>query len=186
MRKLWQRYLAGKGGVEEHDIQQLVNEVAGEDLSDILRSWIYGTDELPLAELLEHVSVKLDFRTSAGQQDKGGKAESNLPATTLGANVSEESGGLKINGLRSEGAAMQAGLSAGDIIMAVNGLRADMKSYQRWLKLSQPGSEHQLHAFRRDELMEFNVILQSPQEDTAVLSIGDENNPAMRLWLGQD
>jgi len=57
-----------------------------------------------------------------------------------------------------------------------------MKMYQDWLKLSQPGSRHQLVAFRRDELMNFEVKLQQPEKDTAVLTITDEKSVSLVQW----
>ena len=51
-----------------------------------------------------------------------------------------------------------------------------------------PGERVTVHAFRRDELMSFNVELQAVLPDTCVLSLLDEVDDAVRArrvaWLG--
>lgn len=185
MRELWRRYQQGRQGINEFEIQHIVNELVGRDLTDFMRQLIYQTDELPLQETLKEVSVELTYRASAGQLDKGGKEESVLPAATLGAQVKEVEGGLQVLSVSEKGPAQQAGLSAGDLIIAINDLRAGLVLYQSWLKLSAADSEHTLYAFRRDELMRFDITLSSPARDTAMLSIIDESDPALQSWLGE-
>lgn len=185
MRQLWLNYLKTGSGVAEHEIQQIISELAGTDLAVFLNQLIYQTTELPLKELLSTVSIKLKFRTSSGQLDKGGKESSDLLSGSFGANLKEAEGGLQIISVIEDGSAQQAGFSAGDVIIAINDLRASMKSYQLWLKLSDPGSSHKLLAFRRDEVMIFNVTLEKPALDTAMLEIEDTANKSLISWLGE-
>ena len=182
MRTLWNKYLQTGKGVNENSIQEIICSTVETDITDFLNQLIYQQVDLPLKELLEVISINLEYRESAGQLDKGGKANSQLPACTLGANVKESDAGLQIISVKENSAAQQAGLSAGDTIIAINALRANMKMYQDWLKLSIPGSRHQLVALRRDELMNFEVELQQPEKDTAVLTITDEINDSLTQW----
>jgi len=182
MRTLWNQYLQTEKGVNENDIQQTICRTVDADITDFLNQLIYQHTDLPLNELLAYISINLQYRESAGQQDKGGKANSDLPACILGAIVKESDAGLQVISVKESSAAQQAGLSAGDTIIAINHLKANMKMYQDWLKLSQPGSRHQLVAFRRDELMNFEVKLQQPEKDTAVLTITDEKSVSLVQW----
>lgn len=183
MRSLWGNYLSTGKGVTDGEIQQVITQLAGKDMSGYLYRLIHTSQELPLQEMLQLVSVQLDYRASTGQQDKGGKDVSELPASSIGAIVKEMPDGLNIVSLVESCAAQNAGLSAGDNLIAINGLRISMKSYQDWLKKSLPGSRHKVAAFRRDELMQFEVIMHAPAEDTAQLKILHQDNPLLTSWL---
>ena len=182
MRILWSHYQQTGKGLHDTEIQHIIAELVGSDISEFLELLINQRVDLPLEELLETISIRLEYRVSAGQLDKGGKVNDDLPACTLGAVVAEADGVLQVVSVKEDAAAQQAGISAGDTI-AINGLRANMKSYQDWLKLSVAGSQHQLTAFRRDELMNFEVELQKPDKDTAVLTIIDPSSESFNNWL---
>ncbi len=182
MRSLWADYLRQQQGIEEHDIQQTVNRICDADLSDFLHRLIYQTGELPLAELLQTAGIALEFRASSGVQDKGGKASDDVLKSTIGANVKEENHSLRVVSLTEDGAGQQAGMSAGDEIIAINKLRCSIKSYHNWLELSEPGSEHELSVFRRDELMRITVALQPAPLDSAYLSASDDDHASRSSW----
>ncbi len=186
MRRLWSLYQENSDGVEERQIQQLVSEVAGSDLSELLERMIYQTDELPLQQLLQTVTVEVNYRERCGLQDKGGNEVKQVEMVSLGAMLKEGDGGLQIVSLSEQGAAQQAGLAAGDLILAINGIRASLKWYQSWLASAELGQSYTVFAFRRDELMQFEVQLQQAEKDTAVLSILDAENAALQSWLGSD
>jgi predicted metalloprotease with PDZ domain len=180
---LWNKYQQDAAGIHDTDIQNIISALAGVDLSGFLEGMIYGREELPLQELLSGVSVDCQFRASIDQLDKGGKVKGIAPTTSFGANVKETPAGLNILALKESGVAQVAGLSAGDDIVAINGIRADLKTYQSWVKYSAPLSRHQLQAFRRDELMQFEVVLQAPEKNAAVLTVVDEASDSLKDWL---
>lgn len=183
MRLLWTNYLQTGQGIGEYEIQQTITQLLGADISGYLEQLIYSREELPLSEMLQSVSIGLEFRPSSGAQDKGGKEASDLPASSTGVTLKESVNGLDIVSLAEGSAAQLAGVSAGDCLIAINGLRASMKSYQLWLKTMPPGSQHQLSVFRRDELMQFDLVLQQPDQDTALLKILDANDTLLNDWL---
>lgn len=183
MITLWDNYRQHQQGVSETGIQDIVCQIAATDLSQFLDQMIVQVVELPLQELLESVSVRLEFRASSGQLDKGGKVSDELLTCTFGANVKESNAGLQIMSVTELGAAQQAALSAGDEIIAINDLRANMKNYQSWLKRSEAGLHHRLTVFRHDELMNFDVVLNRSELDTATLTIMDEDNSSLIDWL---
>lgn len=183
MRTLWQNYQQQGQGISETEIQKIVCQIADRDLNEFLDQMINKRVELPLQELLQSVAVNLEFRSSGGQTDKGGKENNELLACSIGVNVKETNPGLQIVSVTENGAAQHAGLSAGDEIIAINDLRVSMESYQAWLKWSEVGSHQRLTVFRRDELMNLDVVLLQPDLDTAVLTIMDEENKSLKDWL---
>jgi predicted metalloprotease with PDZ domain len=184
MRRLWQSYLDDGRGVEPEQIQRLVSELAGVDLGDFLQALIYGTDEIPLAALLTGAGIEVTQRVTGNGQDKGGKVVSGkLSAVDLGAAFKESDGGLAVLRVTEDGALQQAGLSAGDVIIAIDGLKPSQSQLDDRLLRAGVGDLWQLHAFRRDELHQFEVRLQAAVANTSVLSIADAEL-AQRGWLG--
>ncbi|MFP3787049.1 PDZ domain-containing protein, partial [Burkholderia sp. SIMBA_024] len=60
-------------------------------------------------------------------------------------------------------AAQKAGLSAGDVLIAVDGLRVTGSNLDALLSRYQPGAKVEVHAFRRDELRVAQVKLDGPE-----------------------
>ena len=187
MRLLWTRYGRGfygpdgrissqAGGLDERGFAELVREATGIAVDSWLKDWVEGTNELPLARVLKWVGVQLKLNAS----DNG--------AAALGVRLSESDGRTRISHVLNGGAAHAAGLSAGDELLAVDGLRADTKSLKARLARCKAGSQLQVHAFRRDELITTQIQLGIPPATEAKLSL-DARPPvaAARLrsgWLG--
>jgi predicted metalloprotease with PDZ domain len=184
MRLLWQNFLQDGRGVEPDGIQRLISDIAGVDLDAFLEQMIYGTGDLPLVTLLTAAGIDVEQRVAANAQEKGGKpATGQLPAVDLGGVLKDGENGLAILRLAEDGALQNAGLSAGDVIIAVDGLKLNLAKLESRLQRAAAGEVWQLHAFRRDELSQFDVCLQAAREDTFVLAVADAQL-AGRAWLG--
>ncbi len=184
MRALWRNWEETGQGVEDNDIQQLVSEHCESDLEEFLTGLIYQTDELPLQELLKSVGVEMLSRVAANQNDKGGKViEDRLPEVAFGAFLKVENGWLRIMRVDEGGSAQLAGLAADDQIIAVNGIRPTLESFERLLLLAKPGDRLKIHAFRRDELNQFEVTLSTAIANTVVLQIDPQQASKSQSWF---
>jgi predicted metalloprotease with PDZ domain len=184
MRRLWQNFLQDGRGVERDGIQRVISDIAGVDLGAFLEQMIYGTGDLPLTSLLTAAGIDVEQRVAKNAQEKGGKAATGeLPAVDLGGVLKDDENGLAILRLAEGGALQDAGLSAGDVIIAIDGLKLNLAKLESRLQRAATGDVLQLHAFRRDELNQFDVCLQAAKEDTFVLAVADAP-PAGRSWLG--
>ena len=190
MRALWQGHGLTGLGVEERAIETLIAAVGGVDLSDFFDQALRGTDDLPLAGLLAHCGVEFNLRAAESGTDKGGKAGSsgNMPRAVLGVRSGKEGAGAKLLNVYDGGAAQQAGLAAGDVIIAVNGLKVGNDNLEQACANYGVGGGIHLHAFRRDELMEFDAVLQAAPEDSCYLTFVEGASPAQEqlldAWLG--
>ena len=190
MQALWQRHGQTGRGVPEDGIEALASELCGADLSDFFGELIRGTADPPLAELLKWVGLRFCLRPSQGPDDKGGSPAAALDQLRrrgeLGVKVATQDGGAKLTEVLRGGAAWRAGLSAGDVVIAVDGLRVSGRELLD-RAADAIGRPLAVHAFRRDELMTFTVTPTAPAETTAWLEIDPDQPEAAarrRLWLG--
>ena len=124
MRALWQRYGARGVGVPEDGFERLAAEISGLNLAPFFDTAIRGTDDLPLAELLAKFGVTLELRASAGGDDAGGTPRSgNGEVLALGAGYRAREGGVELTTILEGGAAQRAGLTPGDLLVALDRLR---------------------------------------------------------------
>ncbi len=175
-RALWQRYGDGSG-VPEGAIERLASELAGADLSGFFDRALRSTEDLPLADLLNDVGLTLRLRAATGSEDRGGKpAPSGSRATAvgdLGVSVGAGASGAILKHVLQGGAGHAAGLSAGDVVVALDGLRVEGSSLAARVRALPAGTEVTLHGFRRDELRTWKARLQAAPATTAWL----EPNP---------
>ena len=192
MLLLWQRYGKACIGVPEGAIEKHAEEIAGCDLGEFFQKYLYGTDDPPLAKLLQNVGIEFVLRAAESNKDKGGKASQKtnqdlLKRAELGVRTIADNGTLKIANVFDEGAAIKVGLAAGDELMAVDGLKVAVDNLESLLLQYRPGETVDVHVFRRDELMLFKLVLQSPALDTIELRISDDVDGGMvarrTAWL---
>lgn len=184
MRTLWQRYGQTGVGVPEQGIQPVAEELLGESLASFFEQALYSTEDLPLEALLAEQGVHLHWRSANSHQDTGGTASAHTNRIHLGIRPAADALGVRIQSAFEQGAAMAAGLSAGDIIVAIDGLKTDMNRLEQQLSAYLPGETVTVHAFRRDELLTFNVELRADEATTAYLTFTDDSpNKAAQAWL---
>ncbi|MDN7877770.1 M61 family metallopeptidase [Burkholderia aenigmatica] len=157
MRLLWQRYgrdfYRGKqAGVEENEVEALIEAATGVALGRLFADAVHGTRDLPLAELLAPFGVTLTPDVANGAAAK----------PTIGARLR---GGADCTfaAVYEGGAAHRAGLSAGDTLIAVDGLRVTGTNLDALLARYRPGDKVEVHAFRRDELRTAKLKLDGPE-----------------------
>jgi predicted metalloprotease with PDZ domain len=182
MRLLWTRYGrdfhsrdGGPGprqaGLPEDAFPALLQEATGVSLRAPLAAWVEGTGELPLARLLARFGVTMKLAAADA-------------APSLGIRTVSRSGELSVASAYTGGAAQRAGLSAGDVLIACDGLRIDDKGLKTLLARRRAGDVVRLHAFRRDELMSFEATLDPAPAGEATLVASATPNPLRQGWLG--
>ncbi|MGC1816381.1 MAG: peptidase M61, partial [Casimicrobiaceae bacterium] len=88
MRALWNRHGRTGVGVAENGIQSIAEELTGIGLGDFFGRYVDGTDDPPLAALLDAFGIDLHLRPAGGANDRGGRpAAGPLPACWLGASA---------------------------------------------------------------------------------------------------
>lgn len=165
MRLLWQRYgrdfYRGKPqGLPEDGLPALIKEATGVDARRFIARHAYGTADVPLAELLAPQGIKLQWKPSV-----------NIPSLDVRTRKQGES--LVLATVLEGGAGHKGGLSAGDVLVAIDGLKVEgAAGVEVLLGQYRVGDRVGVHVFRRDELRVFQVRLSEPEGLECLLSFG--------------
>jgi predicted metalloprotease with PDZ domain len=181
MRLLWRRYgrdfysKVGKSGrgLTESELEAVFDEVTGLQLKSVFDRAVRGTKDLPLESLLAKFSVYLEDKNTTTQ-----------PA--LGVKTSRQGNDCKLAAVYEGGVAHQAGLSAGDVLIAIDELRVTATNLDMLLKRYRNGDVLQIHAFRRDELMAFTAQIKADTTPQFALTMQEKPIAGVNLrksWL---
>jgi len=177
MRLLWRRYgrdfYAGqRTGIAEDEVQSLLAEATGVALGPLFGDAVHGTRDLPLAALFKPFGITLEAETEKGAR------------VSLGARIKNEGVDCVLAVVHENGAAQKAGLSAGDVLVALDGLRVTRAGLDRLLARYQPGDKVMAHAFHCDELRAVSLTLDAPDVARYRLEVSDTRAHKLRAqWL---
>ncbi len=181
---LWQHYGQTATGLEDGDIEQICSQVSGIDLSHFFETALYGTEDLDFESLFEPFGIQFSLRAATELKDQGGKTSLNNPPPSLGVNGQQtEHQTLLLTHVWQAQPAAQAGLAAGDEMIALDGLRVkSLEGFEKLLSRYQPGDTLSCAFFRRDELMQTDILLQAPVKDRVALSDLDAAQRSFLPW----
>lgn len=173
MRGLYQRAQQGLYLCED-TLPTLCESLIGDRLSNFWQDYVYGNAELPLEQLLTDVGIQ----TSIEQK-----------TWPLGLKTSDSPQGLTIQQVLRGSVAAKAGISAHDTLIAIDGIRANAASLAQWADAAgfhanacaQTGTLLTCHVFRRDELMQFQLLPKASILPSTRLSVVDQER--LKRWL---
>lgn len=174
MLRLWHEYGQPAIGVQEGEIEKIAAEVAGAPLDEFFQRYLYGTEDPPVADLLAQVGIEFKLRPARSADDKGGRSNgkvSSVPKPVLGVKSVADPAGVRLANIFNGGAAELAGLAAGDVMIAFDQLKVMNGGLESLLARYRVGDLVTVHAFRRDELMSFEVRLQAAPADRVELNL---------------
>lgn len=163
MRELWVRYGRRNIGLQEQEIEQVIEQFTGIDLKGFFDQAVRGCQDLDLAAYLERVGVGFRLRAAYGASDQGGvrgaaaDKQSADPRMVLGVSTRTEGRDVVVTQVFDQGAAQLAGISAGDVLLAIDGLRVTEANLDSLVNLASRAAPVEAMVFRRDELMRFEV-----------------------------
>jgi predicted metalloprotease with PDZ domain len=189
MRVCWKKWGESGEGMPERGLEVIAEEVSGLDLGDFFDATVRGTGELPIEQLLREHGVLYCLRKSADRNDKGGKVveAAKLPTVWLGANLVARNGSAVFASLTNGGPAERAGVSPGDELVALDGLRVDVSGSDTRIRRFRPGDRTELTVFRGDELKTLKLVWAEAPEDTCYLTLDADADPKLvelrQSWL---
>ncbi len=156
MRKLYEN-AQNNIQVHERTIFDICQELTGENWAEQINHLINTTDELPLDQLFPEFGLSYALK--------------NDKALPFGLKVADKPEGVLVQSIRRDCAAAKAGLSAHDVIVAIDGLKASEKLLVKYAK--QAGT-YTVYALRRDEFMQFEVESAETHLTSVELKVADQ------------
>ena len=143
-------------GISSSDLGAVVGQFMPiADWQAFEQRYVNGVEELPLESLLaaNGINIQANSKETAAKQVPWGMRCSETPA------------GLKVNRVQRDSVAAKAGISANDVIIALDGIKADNKQLaDLTLSLATTSRDIDCHLFRRDELMTVSIVPDSEKE----------------------
>ena len=177
MRQLWRRYgrlfytEGGGRGVTDAEVEVLFDEVTGLHLKPLFDLAVRGTRDLPLQEMLAAFAVEMVNKANSGKP-------------SLDVRTKKAGNDCQLANVYEGGAAHAAGLSAGDTLMAIDGLRVTAANLDSVLQRYRSGDKVIVHVFRRDELMTFDLVLHAESAPQFALTLKEKPVAAITLQRG--
>ncbi len=194
MRMLWSEFGEKNIGVPEGLIEEMIALSGDEKIKQLIHLALYTTQDIPLQPLLEPFGLQLTLRQAQSSEDIGGKkiTQPSLENDAFkqgyfGCTFSKNQSRLIVSGVLDDSAAMLAGISAQDELVAIDGIRTDAESFDKIAKRLKVGQQISVHVFRQDVLTEKKVTLKAPAQDTAQITIKEnlthEQKNNLDRWL---
>ena len=181
MRYLWVHYGKKNIGLPEGEFEKICEELSGLKLKTFFDSWVRGTGDQPITSLLLSVGIKSE--THVDKLDK-------RVTKHFGCDVEMQGPLIFIKTVHSGGAAEAAGLSAGDELIAFDGMKVNRVSLENLAKQYRAGQKVDLLIFRQERLIETKIRLAEPIVQNWKLQIdetaGDRVEILRKKWFWQN
>jgi predicted metalloprotease with PDZ domain len=173
MRQMWEQFGKQEIGYTPEQLIAVIESVAGMDLGDFFNCYLHGLADLPFNQYLQPFGLQL--------------VEEKNEEPYLGVNINTENGREIIKFVATGSPAQQAGIDAGDELLAIDGIRVGNQLNER-LKDYRVSDSIDITVFHQDELRTYSVILAASIPGKYQLK--SVENPSLsemenfRGWLG--
>ncbi len=176
LRQLWQQFGQSEVGFTPAQLQEVIESIAEQDLSEFFHHVLETTEELPFNEYLQAFGLKVQPENPEGQPPY------------LGLIARFETGRELVKFVEMDSPAQAAGIDPDDELLALDGIRVKADQLGDRLKDHQPGDTVQLTVFHQDELLTRSVTLAAPRPTAYKLvpveQPSAEQQQNLQGWLG--
>lgn len=176
-RKLYEDFRLPKAyGV--NDVKAILTSLSGKDYQQWWHKHVDSPVSLDFDTLLNKAGLKLQY----------GKK----PKTTVDAGMSLTGvhGDLTLAHVRKGGPAWNAGLTSGDEIIAINGLKVTSEGFNKRLEDFKSGDVLRISVFKQQQLQQVKLTLaEQPKGDVMLVSVANPSAAQQafyKAWLGMD
>ena len=168
----------------DNDLLTILNELTNKDYKDWWAKNVNSYAKPDFNTLLAKAGLTLSY----GEKDK--ETNKIKLKTFTGIKTTKSANGLKITAVEKHSPAWKAGLTLGDIVIALDGLRMKDSALTERLKDFEVGQKIEFSYFRRDELSKTNLILGAlPEEKLKIIpleTVTVEQKSLFKMWTGLD
>ncbi|MBW0454112.1 MAG: M61 family metallopeptidase [Candidatus Kinetoplastibacterium crithidii] len=168
MRYLWQKYgkdfyISKQTGLSDDDIVKDTKKSTGVDISYIINKYVKDTDDIPIDQWLNYYGLKLECI--------------NKLQPSLQINTFDKEGKIIVKNVIDNGPAYNAGISCGDILIAINNLKLDStQDLLDIVKLNKIGDKILIHLFHLNKLISVTVRLANADNIYRIRNTGKLTN----------
>jgi predicted metalloprotease with PDZ domain len=186
MRRLWRRWGAPGKPYPAGEIERLASAAAGRSLVSFFDRFVRDVETPPFERLLPSFGLLLKEKPEA---EEGVTPRRPRARADFGWKTKDEKGRLTVAEVYAGRAAYEAGINAGDDLVAIDGEKADEDGLKRIERDGKPGARVEVTLFRRKRLLTVPVVLGATRafayEIVADASAEARERRRMRRWLGR-
>ncbi|HLA99956.1 MAG TPA: PDZ domain-containing protein, partial [Bacteroidota bacterium] len=175
MRLMYRRFPSTGPGYTVDDMQAAASEVAGPDLSGFFEKYVHGTEPLMWEEAFSTVGILLTAKDSTGKP-------------WIGVSTRESGGRTTVSTVVDGSPGRDAGLDAGDEIVALDGKKSNGDGLKKIVSAKKPGDIIKIAIFRDDRLREAGIVVrESPVPDYRTEKVSEPTKlqkKSYENWLG--
>lgn len=174
MRFLYNNYALKNLGVPENGILSAVETVSDSSFQKFFSSFVSGCEELPYDLILSSAGLSL---SSLSDKSK--------PESSLGIKLSPNDPSVILNVVPNS-PAMVAGLSKGDVLLAINNTQVSASSLSSLLSSFAPNTNISITVFRSKQLRSFQISLSDSPSSFLLKSLPNKSPSQLRIfssWL---
>lgn len=171
MQLCWQHYGAAETGSDDTTFFDLLKQYSqSTELTETVQSWVTAAVPLPLETAADHLGLSLLWRPSEHHTDLCGAKEFAVSPLEPGFHYETKPDGLLLTAVRNGTAAHRSGFSCGDLLIAIEDLKASEATFKQLLQRATPGQQLRCFVFRQQRLIAIQWQLETPAATVAVLS----------------
>ncbi|NES94628.1 MAG: M61 family metallopeptidase [Desertifilum sp. SIO1I2] len=179
MRQMWEEFGKPEVGFTAEQLQQRISTIAEVDLTEFFERYLETTEELPFNRYLKPFGLRLE-------SDRDEASSPGVPF--LGLTVKTENGKAMVKSAIAHSPAQNAGIDAGDELLAINEIRVTAEQLSDRLQDFAAGYTIRVSAFHQDTLITVPVTLSEPQPTRYQLVPVENPTPQQQQlfqgWLG--
>lgn len=170
MLTLYKEYYQKRGrGFTEAEFQAELEKFVGQDMDYFFDRFVNGTEPLDFQTVFPKVGLNVVYVAK--------------PLPNFGATFAQENGKCIVKAIRNGGPAEEAGISVGDEIIAVNGMRVDQKTMENFLASLVAGEYCEIIASREEVIMNLQAVMSNYEKPSYRLEQISPSNENFYFWL---
>ncbi len=176
MLQCWQDFgVNGTGSDEQAFFYQLQRYAKDDTLTELCRQWVEQPMALPLSAALQSLGINLHYRAAQSGKDLAEAVRNSFAhQKDFGALYQSQAEGLQISAVMHGSSAYLAGLMAGDLLIAIAGLKATEATFVEMLSRHPVGAKLSLHWFRQQRLLTAELELRTAPLQISAVAIADK------------
>ncbi|HEY9724505.1 MAG TPA: PDZ domain-containing protein, partial [Oscillatoriaceae cyanobacterium] len=173
MRAMWQSHGSVDKPYRTDEFEACAARLLGEPMDAFFDFHLRGREDYDWAQMLGHAGLELVVRERLA---------------TLGATLAPHDGGMRLENVAAGGAAQRAGLTIGDVLVAIDGVRATPALLEELRHQGDAGEVVEVSYFRRDRLHQAPLTLGETRQYAIIAApSATEAQLAVRAdWLAQN